>query len=66
MPNTERAVVEAEHARVVEVNYLQLTLHYVADRVVEYPAKALCLRSCVNGQLSYKILAVKDAPCSPI
>ena len=42
MPNTERAVVEAEHARVVEVNYLQLTLHYVADRVVEYPAKPLC------------------------
>ena len=41
MPNTERAVVEAEHARVVEVNYLQLTLHYVADWVVEYPAKPL-------------------------
>ena len=41
MPHTKWAVIEAEHARVVEVYDLQLTLHNVIDWILEYPAKTL-------------------------
>ena len=35
LTNTERAIIEIEHARVVEVYYLQLALHDVLHGVLQ-------------------------------